>query len=223
MGSAVSADDAAIARRLRDCYSGAIYDTIRELGGASSVLPPELALLDPEVPVAGPAFTLLGSTKERLSAHESLSSWTRFLSAAPPDHVVVCQPNDSTLAHIGELSAQTLQRRGSAGFVVDGGARDVDFILRLRFPTCCRYSTPADIVGRWSVDDMACAITIGDVRVDNGDFVVADRDGVIVVPRPMVADVLERAEKLMSTETELRQALREGLDPEAAYQRYGVF
>ena len=44
-----------------------------------------------------------------------------------------------------------------------------------------------------------------------------------VVPRSMVSEVLERAEKLMSTETELRQALREGLDPEAVYQRYGVF
>jgi 4-hydroxy-4-methyl-2-oxoglutarate aldolase len=219
----VRVDDAAIASRLRRCYSGAVYDAIRELGGPPSALPPDIALLDPAASVAGPAFTLLGSRKEGLSAHESLLSWTRFLSAGPRDHVVVCQPNDSTLAQMGELSAETLQRRGVAGFVVDGGARDTSFIVRLGFPTACRYTTPADIVGRWSVDDMACTIAIGEVAVHNDDFVVADRDGVVIVPRTMITEVVARTEELMTTESELRQALRRGLDPEAAYRRYGVF
>lgn len=216
-------DDATIASRLRRCYSGAVYDALRELGGPPSALPPDIALLDPAASVAGPAFTLLGSRKEGLSAHESLLSWTRFLSAGPRDHVVVCQPNDSTLAHMGELSAETLQRRGVAGFVVDGGARDASFIVRLGFPTACRYTTPADIVCRWSVDDMACTIAIGEVAVHNDDFVVADRDGVVIVPRTMITEVVARTEELMTTESELRKALREGLDPEAAYLRYRVF
>jgi 4-hydroxy-4-methyl-2-oxoglutarate aldolase len=219
----VTVDDAELSRRLRGCYSGAVYDAIREIGGLPSALPPGLALLDPEKPLAGPAFTLEGSRKERLSPHDSLLSWTRFLSAVPPDHVVVCQPNDSSLAHIGELSAETLQRRGAAGFVVDGGARDTSFILRMGFPTCCRYTTPADIVGRWSVDDMACTVIIGDVSVGMGDFVLADRDGVVVVSRDTATDVLERAERLMTSESDLRHALRQGVDPEAAYRRFGVF
>ena len=52
---------------------------------------------------------------------------------------------------MGELSAETLKFRGVRGYVVDGGCRDVDFILKLGFPVCCRYYTPADIVGRWVV------------------------------------------------------------------------
>ncbi len=52
---------------------------------------------------------------------------------APKDHVIVCQPNDSTVAHMGELSAETLQMRGIRGLVFNGGCRDVDFLLRMRF------------------------------------------------------------------------------------------
>jgi 4-hydroxy-4-methyl-2-oxoglutarate aldolase len=171
----------------------------------------------------GPAFTVTGSRKPGLSERDCLLSWTRLLAAAPAGHVVVCQPNDLTLAHMGELSAETLQLREVAGYVVDGGTRDSAFIRELGFPVACRYSTPADIVGEWSIDKLGGEIAIGEVLVRTGDYVLADRDGVIVVPRSETPAVVARAEELASTETELRRALREGMDPEEAYLRYGVF
>ena len=57
-----------------------------------------------------------------------------MLSKAPSGAVVMCQPNDGTIAHMGELSAETLKYRGVKGYIVDGGCRDVDFILKLGFP-----------------------------------------------------------------------------------------
>jgi 4-hydroxy-4-methyl-2-oxoglutarate aldolase len=164
-----------------------------------------------------------GTRKPGLSEQDCLLSWTRFLAAAPAGHVVVCQPNDLTLAHMGELSAETLHLRGVAGYIVDGGTRDCALIRELAFPVACRYSTPADIVGEWSVDALGSDIVIGDVLVRTGDYVLADRDGVIVVPASEAPAVVARAEELAATESDLRSALRGGMDPEEAYRRYGVF
>jgi 4-hydroxy-4-methyl-2-oxoglutarate aldolase len=212
-----------LAIRLAGCYTGAVFDATRERGLPSGVLPAAIRLLDRDRPAAGPAFTVAGSRKLGLSRHDCLLSWTRFLAAAPAGHIVVCQPNDLVLAHMGELSAETLQLRGVAGYVVDGGTRDSAFIRDLGFPVACRYSTPADIAGEWSVDELGGEVPIGDVLVRTGDYVLADRDGVIVVPASETPAVVARAEELASTESELRSALREGMDPEEAYSRYGVF
>ena len=59
-------------------------------------------------------------------------AWTGLLSKAPSGSVLVCQPNDDTLAHMGELSAETLKARGIRGYVVDGGNRTTDFVRRLK-------------------------------------------------------------------------------------------
>ena len=209
--------------RLARCYSGAIYDAMRERELPSGVLPADIRLLDPARRIAGPAFTVAGSRKPELSVHDCLLSWTRFLAAAPRGHVVVCQPSDRTLAHMGELSAETLHGRGVAGYVVDGGTRDCEFILKLGFGVACRYTTPADIAGAWSIDELGGEIVVGEVVVRTGDHVLADRDGVVVVAAPDVAAVVARAEELAATESDLRVALREGMDPEEAYLRYGVF
>ena len=56
------------------------------------------------------------------------------------------------IAHMGELSAETLQFRGVRGYIVDGGCRDTGFILNMGFPVFCRYLTPRDVVGIWVPD-----------------------------------------------------------------------
>jgi regulator of RNase E activity RraA len=212
-----------LAIRLAGCYTGAVFDATRERRLPSGVLPSAIGLLDRDRRVAGPAFTVAGTRKPGLTEHDCLLSWTRFLAAAPAGHVVICQPNDLTLAHMGELSAETLHLRGVAGYVVDGGTRDSAFIRELGFPVACRYSTPADIAGEWSVDELGGEIAIADVLIRTGDYVLADRDGVIVVPASETPAVVARAEALASTESDLRSALRQGMDPEEAYLRYGVF
>ena len=73
-----------------------------------------------------------------------------MLGAVPPGHVAVYQTNDSTCAQFGELSAVSLRARGAVGVVLDGGTRDVDFIVQEGFPVFCRYATPQDAVPRWA-------------------------------------------------------------------------
>ena len=209
--------------RLSNCYSGAIYDTLFALGHRDCVLPHTVRPLDPARTLAGQAFTVEGHAEAGLDADETVLRWTEFLSRAPADSVVVCQPNDSRLAHMGELSAETLQVRGVRGYVVDGGCRDTEFILRIGFPVFCRYLTPLDIVAKWVPDRFESAIEIGDVTVNSGDYVFGDRDGVVAIPQAMAEDVIGRVEEVMQTEDLVRKAILEGMDPKDAYLKYGKF
>ncbi len=208
---------------LETAYSGAVYDAMRELGLDAGILPNDIRPVDPDLPLVGRVWTCSGAMVEGTTQDESLLSWTGMLSAAPPGSVVVCQPNDSTIAHMGELSAETLKFRGVKGYVVDGGNRDTDFILKIKFPVFCRYLTPSDIVGRWQVQTMGEPITIGDVEARTGDYLVGDRDGVVVIPAAAASEVAKLVDEVMNTENELRTMILGGMDPQEAYLKYRRF
>jgi len=173
--------------------------------------------------LGGKVYTVSGRVDHSLDAHETLVQWTGLLSKVPPDSVLVCQPNDSTLAHMGELSAETLMLRGVRGYVVDGGCRDSDFVLKIGFRVFCRYFTPMDIVGRWVPDRLGDPITIGDVAIRSGDYILADRDGIVVIPGDVAEGVAAHTEEVMRTESMVRKAILEGVDPQEAYLKYGRF
>ncbi len=208
---------------LESAYSGAVYDAMREIGLDAGILPNDIRPVDPTTLVVGKVWTCSGGMVEGLSQDDSLLSWTGMLSAAPSGSVVVCQPNDSTIAHMGELSAETLKFRGVKGYVVDGGNRDTDFILKLGFPVFCRYLTPSDIVARWQVQSLGEPITIGDVRIQTDDFILGDRDGVVVIPASAASDVAKLVHEVMNTENELRNMILNGMDPQEAYIKFQRF
>ena len=208
---------------LESAYSGAVYDAMRELDLDAGIVPNNIRPVDPTTVVVGKIWTCSGGMVEGLSQDDSLLSWTGMLSAAPSGSVVVCQPNDSTIAHMGELSAETLKFRGVKGYVVDGGNRDTDFILKLGFPVFCRYLTPSDIVARWQVQSMGEPITIGDVRIQTDDFILGDRDGVVVIPASAASSVAKLVHEVMNTENELRNMILNGIDPQEAYIKFQRF
>ena len=215
--------DSQLTDRLRSCYSGAVYDAMRELGLEPAVLPSNIRPLDFGSVLAGPIWPCEGRLDPSADDHQTLLGWTQLLSSAPAGVVVVCQPNDSTIAHMGELSAEALRIRGVRGYLVDGGCRDTQFILERGFPVFCRYRTPSDVVGRWVVESLGEPIQIGGIDITAGDFLLADIDGAVVIPADAARAVTESAEKLMSTESALRQAILAGMDPRDAYLKYGVF
>jgi 4-hydroxy-4-methyl-2-oxoglutarate aldolase len=212
-----------LSERLANCYSGALHDTLRDLGRTNCVLPSAIRPLDPERKLAGRVFTMEGHLEPGLDGHETLLRWTEFLSLAPADSVVVCQPNDSTIAHMGELSAETLQYRGVRGYIVDGGCRDTEFILKMGFPVFCRYLTPRDVVGVWVPDRYGKAIEIGGVVIHDGDYAFADRDGVVIIPAEVAEETVVHVEKMMQTENLVRKAILDGMDPKEAYLKFGKF
>jgi len=209
--------------RLQRCYSGAVYDVLRALGLPDQLLPTTIRPLDPAKVLAGKVFTVSGHLDATLDPHATLLAWTGLLSKAPRDSVIVCQPNDSTLAHMGELSSETLMLRGVRGYIVDGGCRDSAFILKTGFPVWCRYFTPRDVVGRWVADAVGEPIEIGGVAIHGGDYVLADRDGVVMIPGAIAAEVTEKVEHVLATENKVRTAILRGVDPVDAYLQFGKF
>jgi 4-hydroxy-4-methyl-2-oxoglutarate aldolase len=212
-----------ITEQLEKCYSGVVYDVLRAQGIKNTVLPNDLRPLLPGVTLCGPVFTVSGHVDESLDAHESLLQWTGFLSKAKPGHVVVCQPNDSRAAHMGELSAETFKYRGIRGYVVDGGCRDCESIISIGFQVFHRYFTPSDIVEYWTADGFDVPITIGDVEISPGDYLLGDRDGVVIVPRDKVEEITALASEAMNKENLVRKSILEGGDPQEAYIKYGKF
>jgi regulator of RNase E activity RraA len=124
---------------------------------------------------------------------------------------------------MGELSAETLHAKGVLGYVVDGGCRDLAFIRKLGFPVFHRFATPRDVVATWVPEAFGEPITIGQVRIANGDFILADIDGVVVIPAGIAEQVITRCEEVMQTENQVRKAILEGVDPQEAYLRHGKF
>jgi regulator of RNase E activity RraA len=209
--------------RLARCYTGAVHDVLRETGHENVVLPAAIKPLAPQMRLAGPAWTVSGHVDRTLSRHETLLAWCTLLSRAPKGHVIVCQPNNHEVALMGELSAQTLQARGVLGFVVDGGSRDTELVVAQGFPVFCAFLTPSDIVARWIPDRFGEPVTIGAVTIATGDYVLGDRDGVVVIPSAIAQEAVAKTEDVVATESEMRRALIAGMDPVEAYNKYGKF
>jgi 4-hydroxy-4-methyl-2-oxoglutarate aldolase len=212
-----------LAQRLANCYTGAVHDVLRMLGVDNMVLPPEIKAIAPGTRLAGPVWTVAGHLDRTKTRDECLLGWCTLLARAPSGHVVVCQPNNREVALMGELSAQTLAARGVLGYVVDGGSRDTDLVLAQGFPVFCAFLTPADIVERWIPDRFGETVTIGTATVRTGDYLLGDRDGVVIVPHERAEEVVARTEEVVATESEMRKALIGGMDPVAAYQKFGKF
>ena len=212
-----------LTERLGRCYTGAVHDVLRMMGHQHCVLPPAIKSIAPGTRLAGPVWTVSGRIDRTRSRDETLLSWCTLLSRAPAGHVVVCQPNNHEIALMGELSAQTLQARGVLGYVVDGGSRDTDLVLEQGFPIFCAFLTPADIVERWISDRYGEPVVIGEVTISTGDYVLGDRDGVVIVPSRLVEEAVARTEAVVATESEMRRALIGGMDPVDAYHKFGKF
>jgi len=212
-----------LTERLARCYTGAVHDVLRMMGHENIVLPPAIKSIAPGMKLAGPAWTVAGHLDRTKTRHDTLLAWCTLLARAPAQHVIVCQPNNHEVALMGELSAHTLKARGVLGFVVDGGSRDTELVIEQGFPVFCAFLTPADIVARWVPDRFGEPVTIGAVTVATGDYVLGDRDGVVVIPAAIAAEVIARTEDVVATESDMRRALIDGMDPVAAYNEYGKF
>jgi len=211
-------------RRYKKLYTGAINDILDEMGHRHQVLPHEIKALQPGMRVAGVAMTTTGEPTEITDKDTLLIPWMKMLEAVTPGCVIVTQPHDHQNAHFGELSSHAAKIHGCQGAVIDGGCRDIDYILHeSKLPVFCRYTTPKDIKGRWLIRDYNVPIVIGQTKIEPGDFMVGDRDGVIVIPQKITLEVLEKAEEVAGTENLTRKMILKGERPLKAYLAYRRF
>ena len=209
--------------RLSKCYTGVVHDIMRDMGFKNFTLPPNIKPSKDKYVIAGEIFTIEGEVDKSLDHHESLLALAGFLFKAPKNKVIICQPNNNEVALMGELSAETLQSKGVKGYIVDGGSRDMDFILSIDFPVWSKFYTPRDVVAYWKPTKFEEKIKIGDVEIFNNDYALADIDGVVIVPKKHIEEILVKSEELINTENLLRKAIREGMDPQKAYIKFKAF
>ncbi len=143
-----------------------------------------------------------------------------------PGSVSVWSGAGEGVCFFGELIAIGMQERGCVGALVDGGVRDVAWIGRLAFPVYARYRTPVQSIGRWKVVESGVPVplpgaTAASVEVAPGDFVLADEDGAIAVPRELAIEVLARAEALGEREGQIRAEIGAGLSLSDALAKFG--
>ena len=177
---------------LASVYTAAIADILDARGYRNQTLPPSIRPLSNGSKVAGPAFTVRGRPAESTDYDAAPRKVLRMLGEVRSGHVAVYACEQEVAAHLGELSVTSLMARGVAGCVLDGGCRDVSFVLEEGFPVFCRFVTPEDSTWRWELEETQVPITIGEARIEPGDWVGRHQ---LAVDRPDIAvgiDIDER-------------------------------
>lgn len=214
-----------IRRRYLAVDTSNVADVLDTLGLLDLGLAPEFAPYPADAgKLAGWAYTIrgqmtpypLGGDPDKMKACQGLS--TGDISVWSGDGEGIC--------YFGELIALGMKERGCAGALVDGGIRDIRWIGESEFPVYARYRTPVQSIGRWKVN--ACQVpvflrgaTSKVVRIEPGDFILGDADGVIVIPQDKVLPVLAEAERLTQTEVLIREEIRKGLSLQDALKKFG--
>ncbi|MFE3036172.1 RraA family protein [Streptomyces canus] len=167
--------------------------TLADLLGRDRVMDIGIRPLWGPVPrVAGPAFTVRCPPGDNLMLHAAIHR-------APAGSVIVVESGDLDYALAGGNVCAVAQRRGIAGFVLDGLIRDLAEVREARFPVFARGVIP--IPGaKNAVAPLGGAVRCGGVRVEAGDVVVADEEGVVAVPSARRADALAGARAKLAKE-----------------------
>ena len=212
--------------RFAAIYTAALADILDTRGHHDQTLPPTIRPLERGTRLAGPAYTVKGGPATSLdstSYDTAIRKVLAMLGDVPAGSVAVYACDHDVSAHLGELSVTSLKARGVAGCVLDGGCRDVAFVRDEGFPVFTRFVTPEDSTWRWELESTQVPVTIGHVTIEPDDWIVGDDDGVVVVPHAIAEEVLIEAEQKAATESAIRFAVREGMPPLEAYERFGTF
>lgn len=150
---------------------------------------------------AGPAVTVLLKKEEHKDGAKASQGMLDAIDAAPAGSVYVMKlENGADIAGMGGLMATAMKVRGLAGAVVDAAVRDTPQLKKLQFPVFSIGVAPSTSVNHYRFAGVNVPVTCAGVQVNANDIVVADEDGVAVVPRAKAADVLKRAQELDDTE-----------------------
>ncbi len=140
-----------------------------------------------------------------------------------PDDVLIAAAGGSMRSGIwGELLSTAARNSGCVGTIVDGGVRDIAKMRSMGFTTFARGACIYDSLNRQRVVDVDVPVEIDGVCFNPGDLVLADVDGVVVVPQEIEKQALQRAWDKVHAENITRDAIKDGMKAVAAYKKFGV-
>lgn len=208
--------------RCAGLYPAVVSDILDGLGYRQQVMAPRIRPLYPEAkvigfartvraePVDGPPEDPRDNYRAQIEAIESMGS----------QHVMVVSEIETCIW--GELLSLASQKQGARGIVIDGYTRDCDGVIELEFPTFCAGIHSADALGRIEVVEHSCDIVSGGVTVRDGDLILGNYDGVVVIPQEIAEEVVRLSEEKVSGENLVRVKLGEGMSVSEAYAKYGI-
>ena len=172
-----------------------------------------IRVMDPALRPVRRGLRLLG-TARTVRCREDFLTVLCALRDASPGEVLVIDTEGSQSAVAGELFGHEAQRKGLAGFVIDGACRDTASLAKLEIPIYARFSNPRAGLAQELLDTQV-PVRCGGVRVDPGDWIYGDDDGVLVASEAELRCALPRAREIQRAEAELRKRIAAG-DPLAS-------
>lgn len=216
---------AELSRRFQEIPTATVYDVLDKMGFPNQALTHQIRPLASGYRVAGPALTMRGtSTATYDGKRGSAMSYEMFRAIQPGDLIVFDTGGHQIGGPWGGNTGANAKVKGAAGIIIDGGTRDKTDLLEMSFPTFCRFVTPVLSHGRFSIESFNERISMSGqveerVAVVPGDIVLADDDGVIIIPQPIADEVLAHSELADRAERAMREAIDQGEDRESVNKR----
>ena len=194
-----TADPAAMLEAYRHVEAASVSDAIEQLLHEKQYMSHRMQSIFP-TKFAGTALTVK-LVKQENHDPDALSGMLKAIDSGGPGSVYVMQVEDGAdIAGMGGLMGTAMFSRGFSGAVIDGGVRDLPQLKRIGFPVYATGAVPSTSVGHYRFGGVNIPVDCDGVKVNANDIVVADQDGVVVVPREHAAEVLVRAEQLDNSE-----------------------
>jgi 4-hydroxy-4-methyl-2-oxoglutarate aldolase len=180
--------------------AASVSDAMEQLYGKKAYMSHDMRPLA-QTKFAGPAATVLLKKEEHKEGSSAQQGMLDVIDEAPAGSVyVMVLEGGLDYAGIGGLMSTAMKYRGLAGAIIDGGVRDTPQIARLQFPVFSRGIVPSTTVNHYRFAGKNIAVNCAGVEVHPADIIVADMDGVVVVPRERAAEVLKKAQQLDESE-----------------------
>lgn len=193
-----------------------VADSLDKYGICGVIAQTHLPGLSQGFRIAGTAITLRNIPERKSPTQGTLdgdpikmSSRECHYLSEPGDVLVVDFGGNVEASNMGGQSCLTAKMQGVSGAIVDGAVRDVNTIRDLEFPVWCRGGTPKTGKYRMEAIEINGPVTIHDVLVEAGDFIVADDSGVCVIPPHLVETILKEAQETEAAEEEARRLIRD--------------
>ena len=213
-----------LCERYRRLYMPAVCDALFELGMEEKVLPTWLRPLHAEQRIVGEAFTVEGHDIARVGWDDGIvrmRSYLEVFERLTPDSLLVSTTPGGKVGHFGELTANAARAHGCVGAILDGNLRDIEGLRTIGFQVFYRDLSPLNGIGRWEMIASQQPVSIGGVVVSPGDIVFGEFDGILIIPRPVVVEVLEKAEEIVGAEGRVRKEVQGGDSPWSSFERHG--
>ncbi len=197
--------------------TAAVSDALDMAGAREQGMKAEIRSIYQEAIVVGRAYPVLAVDIYNIGDESFDNIIIAIESLKPNDVLVIGGSSSMRSALFGELLSTAAQVRGASGLVCNGALRDVSQIVALKFPTFTAGVRMKAPVGRIRIIDDGCPVDCGGVLVNSGDIVFGDINGVVVIPKKLVKEVIPLALKKVSDETLVRNKLLKGEKVQRAF------